>query len=332
MLEPIGLDPRLEAVYRTMLVQREWNAAQIAEQLELSEDEVKRSLDELAELMLLAPAGRADAEYRPVSPALGLTRLLAHAEEEVEARRRQIDSARRAMVLLAAEATEGANREGFVRLEGVDAVRERLEQLALSIQFECLSMNPTSAQPPSAKEASKPLNELLLERGVSVRCLYQQSFINDASLVSYGTWLNSLGGALRTVPIIPTLMIIYDRQGVIVPIDPTETQMGAIDVTGAGVVTLACALFEQMWHAAVPFGEAQPRDAAGLSPTEKLLLTLLSGGHTDEVVARRLGVSLSTVRRLMAGLMERLSARSRFQAGVRAAQLGWVTSAGPDSE
>jgi DNA-binding CsgD family transcriptional regulator len=267
-----------------------------------------------------------------VSPALGLTRLLAHAEEEVENRRREIDSARRAMVMLAAEAAEGASREGFVRLEGVDAVRERLEQLALSIQFECLSMNPTVTQQPSAKAASKPLNELLLERGVSVRCLYQQSFTNDSDLVAYGTWLRSLGGELRTVPSIPTLMIIYDRQGVIVPIDPAQSQLGAIDVTGAGVVTLAIALFEQMWHSAVPFGAPPPRDTAGLTPTEGLLLTLLSGGHTDEVVARKLGVSLSTVRRLMAGLMERLSARSRFQAGVRAAQCGWIGSGDTSAE
>lgn len=211
-----------------------------------------------------------------------------------------------------------------MRLEGVDAVRERMEQLALTVQFECLSMNPVAAQSPTAKVASKPLNQMLLERDVAVRCIYQQSFSNDPGLVEYAQWLTSIGARVRTVPIVPTIMVIYDRKGVLVPIDPADSKLGAIDVAGPGIVSLALTLFEQMWQSAVPFGEAAPRDVEGLSPTERQLLSLLSDGHTDEVVARRLGVSLSTVRRHMAALMERLSARSRFQAGVRAVECGWL--------
>ncbi|MHA4950653.1 helix-turn-helix transcriptional regulator [Micromonospora sp. SD19] len=324
MLEPIGLSPTLEAIYRTMLRHRDWNTERIAEHLHLSVAETKSGLDDLAQLMLLAPAESADREFRPVNPALGLTTLLAHAEEEVERRQRQIFAARSAMAVLAAEAAEGASREGFVRLDGIDAVRERMEQIAVSVHVECISMNPVAAQSPTAKKASKPLNQLLLERGVSVRSIYQQSFSNDADLVDYAEWLTGLGGELRTVPIVPTLMIIYDRKGVLVPIDPAATHLGAIDVTGPGVVALATALFEQMWQSAVPFGAAVPRDQEGLNPTERQLLSLLSAGHTDQVVARRLGVSLSTVRRMMAGLMGRLSARSRFQAGVKAAERGWL--------
>jgi len=45
---------------------------------------------------------------------------------------------------------------------------------------------------------------------------------------------------------------------------------------------------------------------------------------TDETAARRLGVSLRTVRRQMAALMERLCATSRFEAGLKAAQRGWL--------
>ncbi|SNQ48616.1 conserved hypothetical protein [Frankia canadensis] len=60
------------------------------------------------------------------------------------------------------------------------------------------------------------------------------------------------------------------------------------------------------------------------SDTERLLLRLLGLGVKDEAVSRHLGVSVSTVRRMISDLMTVLDARSRFQAGARAAQRGWL--------
>lgn len=51
---------------------------------------------------------------------------------------------------------------------------------------------------------------------------------------------------------------------------------------------------------------------------------MLEDGHTDEVIARKLGVSIRTVRRLMADLLKTLNAESRFQAGVQATRRGWI--------
>ncbi|MGW2995319.1 helix-turn-helix domain-containing protein, partial [Streptomyces sp. NPDC001193] len=51
---------------------------------------------------------------------------------------------------------------------------------------------------------------------------------------------------------------------------------------------------------------------------------LLAEGHTDEGIAKRLGVSHRTARRIATVLMERLGARSRFEAGVRAVRCGWL--------
>lgn len=48
-------------------------------------------------------------------------------------------------------------------------------------------------------------------------------------------------------------------------------------------------------------------------------------GLTDEVAARRLGISLRTARRMMARIMERLGAHSRFEAGLRAKERRWLS-------
>ena len=60
------------------------------------------------------------------------------------------------------------------------------------------------------------------------------------------------------------------------------------------------------------------------SDTVREMLEILQLGVTDDVAAKRLGVSVRTVRRRVAAVMELLGASSRFEAGVRAAQAGWL--------
>jgi Response regulator containing a CheY-like receiver domain and an HTH DNA-binding domain len=54
------------------------------------------------------------------------------------------------------------------------------------------------------------------------------------------------------------------------------------------------------------------------------ILTLLSDGRSDATIARQSGVSLRTVERRVHALMDRLGAKTRFQAGAQAARRGWI--------
>ena len=54
------------------------------------------------------------------------------------------------------------------------------------------------------------------------------------------------------------------------------------------------------------------------------LLSLLSAGRSDSTIARLSGISLRTVERRVRSLMDRLGAKTRFQAGVQAARRGWI--------
>ncbi|MFI6040941.1 response regulator transcription factor [Nocardia sp. NPDC051321] len=60
------------------------------------------------------------------------------------------------------------------------------------------------------------------------------------------------------------------------------------------------------------------------SARELELIQLLCEGHTDEAAARRMNLSVRTVRRLTQQLMGHLGARSRFEAGVLAARMGLI--------
>lgn len=86
-------------------------------------------------------------------------------------------------------------------------------------------------------------------------------------------------------------------------------------------------LFESVWSNAVPAGERivfGGRDRAMLA---RQILGALRAGVTDEVAARELTVSVRTYRRYVAEIMALLGANSRFQAGVRAAELGLLPPA-----
>ncbi|WP_238430957.1 LuxR C-terminal-related transcriptional regulator [Frankia nepalensis] len=130
--------------------------------------------------------------------------------------------------------------------------------------------------------------------------------------------------------------------------DRFGVEVAAVEGTLAGEVALAAARAEASGplRFAAP-GTADPRyataeddgleddgptgteglagdDDAPPSPSELLLLRLLADGAKDEAAARSLGVSVRTVRRMVADLMRRLDARSRFQAGILAKHRGWL--------
>lgn len=92
-------------------------------------------------------------------------------------------------------------------------------------------------------------------------------------------------------------------------------------ITSPETVALLTAWFEHMWKGSAAL---HPPATEGLSQQERKILRLLASGATDEATAARLGTSARSVRRVVAGVMCRLGARSRFQAGRLAAHRGWL--------
>ena len=82
-------------------------------------------------------------------------------------------------------------------------------------------------------------------------------------------------------------------------------------------------LFEAAWRSATELDvyDAQVAEIRQIAPQ---VLDLLSQGVKDETAARTLGLGVRTYRRRVAELMAALGAESRFQAGLRARELGLV--------
>lgn len=324
MLESLGLSTKTESIYRLMLANPQWGVADIAAHLQISEHVVRAGLDELADLALLRPSWDQPGALRPVSPQVGLAALLSRAESEVAERQRQIENTRAAIAAIAVEHHATREHDEVVSHTGLDEVRARLEELAQAAQTECVSFTPGAAQRPDTHQAGKSANQVALERGVTLRSVYQDSFRNDPATLSYVRWLSDLGAQTRSVPTLPMMMVIVDRKIALIPVDPSDSGKGALEIQAPGLVAAVHSLFEQIWAVATPFGAPDPVDANGLNPQELQLIKILAAGYTDEVAGRRLNLSLRTVRRMMAQIMERLGAQSRFQAGVQAMAEGWL--------
>lgn len=156
-----------------------------------------------------------------------------------------------------------------------------------------------------------------ISSGVRVRKVYNPEVLSEAAEL---TQLAGVGVGIR---ICRTPMshetIIIDRKVAITAGPPVDGVRNYAVVQAPEVVAGLAMLFEATWDSGVDLGEF---DGPALDERNREVAQMLGSGLTDEASARKLGLSLRTYRRRVAELMELLAADSRFQAGLRARDLG----------
>lgn len=300
----------------------------LAASLGLSESETRRRLDVLADLSLVRASIDAPGRLVPIAPQAGLELLLRLQEQELDDQRRRVQAQRDAITAdIAGRIGRPAALDGggVEHLVGRDAIQARLEELTYSLRDRVDSILPGTGFPAAMLQAAKPLDAEILRRGIRVRNLYQEAIRNDPATLSYVREMAGLGADVRTAPVLGQRLWIGDGSVAMVPLDPEDRERGYAFVVEPGLVASLRELFEGVWRNAAPLDVGNPvQPGTGLSDTERELLAMLAEGMTDEAAAKRLGVSLRTVRRIMADLMDRLDAGSRFEAGIKAAKKGWL--------
>ena len=121
---------------------------------------------------------------------------------------------------------------------------------------------------------------------------------------------------------LPHETIILDRRVAILAGRQSPRGREYTVTTSPALVDGVYALFTAAWETAADLGSSLRGDVPGLASEARAILEALGAGLTDEAAARQLGTSLRTYRRRVAELMATLEAGSRFQAGLRAGELG----------
>ncbi|MGW6534353.1 LuxR C-terminal-related transcriptional regulator [Streptomyces sp. NPDC055051] len=323
MLQALGVSTEAAHVYQAMLDHPEHGVCRLAELCGLTPSHVHDCLDELGELMLVRASSERPGQMRAVDPDVGLAEIVARQEADLAARQARLAASRAAVTRMLADRVQHRSTHGE-RLLGMDAIQNRLERLCRAAGTEIIGVQP-GIQNADDLSAGREHDLAALDRGVSMRSLFQEPARRHSHVAAYAQALLSHGGEVRTAPTTPQRMVIVDRAHALVPIDPADNRKGALHVTEPGIVTALLELFEQAWSTAVPLGSTRPDDPRdGLTDHERELLRLLGTGLTDEATGQRLGLTDRTIRRQVASIMERLGASSRFEAGIKAAQRGWL--------
>ncbi|KQX50154.1 MULTISPECIES: response regulator transcription factor [unclassified Streptomyces] len=162
-----------------------------------------------------------------------------------------------------------------------------------------------------------------MHAGFTVRKLLSPVALADEEARAHLRLVRSKGALVRISPSpLPHETIIIDRRVMILAGQETPTGRAYTVTTSENLVDGVRSLFQAVWEAAVDLETYLHSDVPHLDADGRVILRALGSGLTDASAAKRLGVSLRTYRRRVAELMTTLEADSRFQAGLRAGELG----------
>lgn len=327
VLQPLGVDEATFAVYHALLREPDSTPEQLSALLDCSLEELHQQLDRLRDLGLLVPTWTTPGREHAVHPRVGLTGLAERRRSELNRLFGELREAESAAELLAEQYNEllGARTSADIEvLKGRANASRRIEELAAKARESFSALIPAHVDE-NAGPADKSPDIPLLHRGIKMRTVYLQSMTVSKAGLEYAATIHRLGGEVRATPTLPMRLLIIDGELVIMALDPESHEAGAVIHRSAAVVALATSLFDAYWARAGEIFAPEERESDGpLTAHEAEVLRLLAGGAKDEQVARMLGISLRTARRITANLSERLEATSRFELGVAAARRGWV--------
>ncbi|OLF15757.1 helix-turn-helix domain-containing protein [Actinophytocola xanthii] len=159
--------------------------------------------------------------------------------------------------------------------------------------------------------------------GRRVRKIYRPGVLLSPASTRHLTEVSAAGAEVRITSGEINETIILDRRVVILAGDTAAGTRSYSVIPLPEVVQGVLSLFEAAWRGATDLAvyDAQTAELRQLAPR---VLELLASGCKDETAARALGLGVRTYRRRVAELLAALGADSRFQAGVRARELGLV--------
>ncbi|MFH8469303.1 LuxR C-terminal-related transcriptional regulator [Streptomyces sp. NPDC017991] len=323
------LDHSSANAYRHAIKRGQFVREEIADELQASSTEVSRIEGVLRHLRLLQPLPGDPDRLAPVSPDAAAAELLGSSEGQIRELQQAVSEVRTRMLSLMPTYFEGRRRrnqmEAFDLITDVDTIRALLDEHLLRARAEMLTVQPGGARPPEVLDTVRNSNVAALDRGVRMRTLYQHTARSDLVTSAYVSEVTAKGAEIRTTDELIDRLIIYDREVAFLPEQNLpDPGRGAVIIREPNLVAFMCSVFDHMWQGALPFqpGTSAPEPLA--DEVKASILRLMANGYKDEMVARRLGMSVRTCRRHIAEITEELKATSRFQAGVNATLSGLV--------
>ncbi|HSK55554.1 MAG TPA: helix-turn-helix domain-containing protein [Jiangellales bacterium] len=322
-LGAFGIDARADRVYRALLRVGQSSVSELVERLGLDHEEVAELLAPLEERGLVSRRGDA---LVALSPYLSLGRLVDDEARRLREREHALEHLRHSLADYAAEEKGVDLSESSIQPVVVHSGAEIgavVDALVRGTTGEMLFLHSVEWLDNPGWSKIDSLITGQVAGGRSVRSIYPTEVLHRPETLDLVRGWAEHGEEVRLAASPPSRMAVFGTAAALVPVHWGRTPAQRIVVRTPGIVDALRCLFDTIWRHAVPLPDL---GAAAGSPTaaSDQVLRLLAAGAKDETMARQLGLSLRTVRRRVADLLDELDATTRFQAGVEAARRGLV--------
>lgn len=322
VLSALGLDREAEQLYFRLAPASGHTVVGVARLLQEKPDDLLRDMTPLLELGLVELA-----EDRLVVPpmAAAIAALVQREAGRAATAGGRLDALARAVPHLVAATTRPDERD-LAEVRPLDGELssggnplELIGQMLRTSRGDMLWLRPDAWAMPRESAVSALLAEAMAT-GRRSRAIYPLRALTEAPDALRAR--ARLGEQVRVISEVPTRMFILGDAHAVLPEPLGFADEPRVHVRQRSIVAALTLLFESMWARATPASELDGGQAR--PDLRRFLLEQLVAGATDEVIARKLGLSLRTVRRRIAGLMTELGVDTRFQAGVEAVRRGWL--------
>jgi len=193
-----------------------------------------------------------------------------------------------------------------------------IQQIVGGAQEELLTAQPQIGRSAAGLSAAASRDIAALQRGVSMRTLYQHRARRMRATRQYVARVSAEGGEVRTLDEFFDRLIVVDREVAVIP-SPTEGRV-ALAIRHPAVVAYLVDMFERFWDRARPFTNTESTTLSTIAEEQRAMtIRMLIEGHSDATCAKRMGVSPRTYAAYLADLKQEYDAQTRFQLGYRMA-------------
>ncbi|WP_327316721.1 helix-turn-helix transcriptional regulator [Streptomyces sp. NBC_01235] len=275
----------------------------------------------LVDLGLLHPVVDDLARLEPVPPALALHRLLrASGTRIAEERRReeQLASLFEPLMRVTGSRTLPPDPASLRVLSGTERINAAITEAMAEATSEVLCIQPNvhynGPRGETAQGVAMARDQALLDRGCRIRTLYQHTQRHQPLVLARYEQLRGDAEA-RTLDEVTDRLIAID--GTVAFIPAGEDGRLALEVRHPALLAYFTTTFDRLWRLATPmYPQAVRRPSLdGVTPRQQAIAALLVEGHTDAVIADRLGMNVRTARVHIAKLAATLGSESRAQLG-----------------
>ncbi|MFD9337731.1 hypothetical protein ACFWBF_25525 [Streptomyces sp. NPDC060028] len=281
----------------------------------------------LSALSLLRPMPGEPDLLVAVSPDAAATDLVGATESHIRELQQAVTDVRTQMRSLLPAYFE--SRQQRNQTEAIDVISDlsvlqaMLDECGERCRTEVLSAQPGGSRPSPLLTNARRKTLERLERGVRIRHLYQHTVRRDLATTSYVRAVTSSGAEVRTTDELIDRIVVYDREVAFLPEQHVVGRRpGAVVVREPTLVAFVCKVYDHLWAGATQFSADAEDTPEVTDDLKRSIVKLMAQGYKDELVARRLGMSVRTCRRYISQIMLDVEAHSRFQAGVKVAQTG----------